>query len=246
MHLEFESGNETYMNMRMLEYCSIIHRKFRKPVEQHLIFLGEKPSTMKNSIHFLDLSYEFKIHNLSEISYKNFINSNQPEEVILSILADRDDLSAEEIIQLILKRLIQLKKDSLATQKFIRQLEIISKLRNLQELTTKTIDNMSISYDITTDVRFKQGIEQGAAIKSIIAIRNILKEKIITDSKKIALILDISIPFVESTKEALKQEVAITKALSVKRARVDTVAKKYKVSKLFVKALRELLKKKDK
>jgi len=105
---------------------------------------------------------------------------------------------------------------------------------------------MSISYDITTDVRFKQGIEQGAAIKSIIAIRNILKEKIITDSKKIALILDISIPFVESTKEALKQEVAITKALSVKRARVDTVAKKYKVSKLFVKALRELLKKKDK
>lgn len=160
-------------------------------------------------------------------------------------MASKDDLSAAEIIQLILKRLIYLKKDSLATQKFIRQLEIISKLRNLQELTTKTIDNMSISYDITTDVRFKQGVERGLEQGAIIAIRNILKEKIITDSKKIALILDISVPFVESTKEALKQEIAITKALSVKRARIDAVAKKYKVSKLFVKALRKILKKKD-
>ncbi len=129
MQLEFESSNETYMNMRMLEYCSIIYRKFRKPVEQHLIFLGNKPSTMKTTIKFLDLSYAFKIHNLSEISYKIFINSDQPEEVLLSILANRDDLQSEKIIQLILKRLIQLKGDTLATQKFIRQLEIISKLR---------------------------------------------------------------------------------------------------------------------
>ena len=131
MQLEFESGNETYMNMRMLEYCSIIYRKFKKPVEQHLIFLGEKPSSMKSTINFLGLSYAFKIHNLSEISYTIFINSNEPEEVILSILANRDDLSTIQIIKLILRRLVQLKGDSLATQKFIKQLEIISKLRNL-------------------------------------------------------------------------------------------------------------------
>ena len=251
MQLEFESGNESHMAMRMLEYCSIIYRKYRKPVEQHLIFLGNKPSTMKTSINFLNLSYAFQIHNLSEISYKTFIESEQPEEVILSILTNKEDLAAEEIIHLILKRLVQLKGDSLSTRKFIKQLEIISKLRNLQELTTKTIDNMSISYDITTDVRFKQGLakgveqglEQGAAIKAIVAIRNILQEKIILDSQKIATILDISIPFVESTKKALTQETAILKALSVKRARVDTIAKKYKVAVVFVKALRVILKK---
>lgn len=250
MQLEFESGNETYMNMRMLEYCSIIHRKLKKPVEQHLIFLGEKPSTMKTNIQFLGLSYEFKIHNLSEISYKKFINSNEPEEVILSILADRDDLSAEEIIQLILKRLVHLRGDSLATRKFIKQLEIISKLRNLQPLTTKTIDNMSISFDITTDVRFKQGLEigleQGAALKMTIAIINILKEKIIIDSEKIALIFDVSVQFVESTKKALKKEVKINKALAVKGARINTIAKKFEVPKTFVKALRKLQKKKNK
>ena len=74
-----------------------------------------------------------------------------PEEVLLSILANREDLQPEALITLILQRLVALRGDSLATRKFIKQLEIISKLRNLQELTTKTIDNMSISFDITTD-----------------------------------------------------------------------------------------------
>ncbi len=248
LQIEFERGNETYMEMRMLEYCSIIYRKFKKPVEQHLIFMGSQPSTMKTKIEFLGLSYKYKCHNLCEISYKKFIDSKHPEEVILSILANKDDLQAEEIIRLILKKLVYLKGDSIATRKFIKQLEIISKLRNLQELTTKTIDNMSITFDITTDVRFKQGLEQGleqgGALKMTVAIINIVKEKIITDSEKIALIFDVSVEFVENTQKALKKEVEIKKALAVKGARVDSIAKKFEVSKTFVKAIRILLKKK--
>ena len=71
MHIEFESSNETHMDTRMLEYLSIIYRKLRKPIEQHLIFMGDKVSTMNNKIEFINLSYQFSIHNLSEISYKN-------------------------------------------------------------------------------------------------------------------------------------------------------------------------------
>jgi len=240
LQIEFETGNETYMEMRMLEYCSIIYRKFKKPVEQHLIFMGSKPSTMKTKVEFLDLSYQYKCHNLCEISYKRFIDSDQPEEVLLSILADRDDVEPRAIIQLILKRLVQLKGDSIATRKFIRQLEIISKLRNLQELTTKTIDIMSISYDIRTDVRFKQGVEEGEVIKSIITIRSMLNQQLITESTAIASFLHVSIEFVEQTKEELKKETKIIKALRVKGASVNSLAKKFKVSETFVRTLRKL------
>lgn len=122
----------------------------------------------------------------------------------------------------------------------------------MQELTTKTIDNMSITFDITTDVRFKQGLEkgleqgleQGGILKMTVVIINIVKEKIITDSKKIALIFDVSIEFVEKTQKALKKEVEIKKALAVKGARIDSIAKKIEVSKTFVKAIKILLKKK--
>lgn len=250
LHLEFESGNETYMERRMLEYLAMLHRKYGLPVEQHLIFLGEKPSTMVNQIEFGKLKYAYDIHNLSEISYKKFINSDVPEEVILSILADREDLSPQAIINLILTNLIRLKGDSLATRKFIKQLEIISKLRNFQELFVQTIDNMSISFDITTDVRFKQGkeiglekgLELGAAIKTILAIRNGLKANIPLES--IAFMHEISIDYAKQIKEELKKETEIVKAISVKRARIKTVAKKLEVSPILVRAIKQSLRKK--
>ena len=155
-------------------------------------------------------------------------------------------------LALILQRLVTLRGDSLATRKFIKQLEVISKLRNLQELTTKTIDNMSISFDITTDVRFKQGLEKGlekglelgANIKTILAIRNGLKVNVPLES--IAIMQEVSIEFVEKVKKELKKEPQIIKALSVKRARINTVAKKLEVSPILVSALKKTLKKKTK
>lgn len=125
-------------------------------------------------------------------------------------------------------------------------------------VVTKTIDNMSITYDITTDVRFKQGLEkglergleeglekgleEGKVINSIIAIRNMVKEQIITESKTIALILATSVEFVENIKNQLKKEEKILQALSVKGTRISTVAKKFAVSKVFVKVMRKILK----
>ena len=59
-----------------------------------------------------------------------------PEEVLLSILANREDLQPEALITLILQRLVALRGDSLATRKFIKQLEIISILE-IKELMEK-------------------------------------------------------------------------------------------------------------
>ena len=39
--------------------------------------------------------------------------------------------------------------------------EILSDLRNLQPLLTKTIDTMPLVYDLNKDVRFNQGIKKG-------------------------------------------------------------------------------------
>jgi len=113
IHLEFESANETNMERRMLEYLGMLYRKYGLPIEQHLIFMGNSPSTMKRKIEFLDIKYEYHIHNLSEISYKKFIYSTVPEEVILSILANKEDLQPVALIRLILRRLVELKGDSL-------------------------------------------------------------------------------------------------------------------------------------
>ena len=52
LHVEFQGGNEQYMAARMLEYSAILYRKFRMPIEQHLIFMGSGKSTMNDKIEY--------------------------------------------------------------------------------------------------------------------------------------------------------------------------------------------------
>ncbi len=49
----------------------------------------------------------------------------------------------------------------LELQKYVRQLNILSRLRKLQDITIKTINTMPITYDIQKDELFLKGIEQG-------------------------------------------------------------------------------------
>ena len=55
---------------------------------------------------------------------------------------------------------------------------------------------------------------------------------------------DETLEFVEKIKEDLKKETQILKALNVKRARIDIIAKKLGISSTLVKALKRIQKKK--
>ena len=45
--------------------------------------------------------------------------------------------------------------------KYLKQLEVLAKLRNLQEETLKQTADMPIVYDLETDIRFMQGEARG-------------------------------------------------------------------------------------
>ncbi|MCI4625094.1 MAG: hypothetical protein L3V56_03940, partial [Candidatus Magnetoovum sp. WYHC-5] len=46
---------------------------------------------------------------------------------------------------------------------YIRQLEILSNLRDLQNYVGEEVDKMAFTFDLTKDYRFQQGREQGMA-----------------------------------------------------------------------------------
>lgn len=130
--VEFEGKDEKETGYRMLEYGAILVRKFKLPIEQHVIYLLEgEPVNLTGTVGFKNIYCRYHVHCLWKISYLNFIQSNDPEEVLLSILANPDGEPPGVIIRLILERLIQLRGNSLTTKKFIRQLEILSGLRKL-------------------------------------------------------------------------------------------------------------------
>ena len=161
LHIELQVANDPIMVERMLEYYGIIRRKYRLPVLQYVLYLGGKRLQMKNRLKDFDLHYQYRLENLQSVSYEQFLQSGNPAEIILAILGDFKDKANGTVIGLILQKLTELSLSGKRIDKYIKQLEILSKLRNLQEETIKEIEQMALVYDLKTDIRYQQGVEEG-------------------------------------------------------------------------------------
>lgn len=105
--------------------------------------------------------YGYTLINLSEISYRRFIDSEKPEELILTVLSDFQEQEPRQLIGQILQKLHQVAPDHLQLGKFIRQLEILSQLRNFQSIVSEEAETMAHGFDITIDRLYIKGWEEG-------------------------------------------------------------------------------------
>lgn len=163
LHLEFQSSNDPAMTCRMLEYYALLYRKYRLPIVQCVFFLGADPMRMYNSLEHERLLYSYSIKDFRDLSATELLKSDTPEEIILAILADFDSLPPEMIIQQIITRLRSISGESLQLDQRVKQLEVLSQLRNLQTQITQILSAMPFTYDLEKDIRFQQGIAQGVA-----------------------------------------------------------------------------------
>lgn len=234
------------MRFRLLLYKSLLIHREKLPVKQVVVFIGDEKIRKPNTYKDEDLFFRFHWMDLKTIPYQKFINSENSEEVIFAILADFQNEKPENLVEQILNRLQQLASGQLQLEKYTRQLEIISKLRNLQKLTIKKVERMPIVYDIETDIRYLQGkregkIEgkkEGKEESNTIVCISLLDLKSYS-TIEIANILQTKIEFVEKVKEALKQRTAIEKLLA-KNEEIKAIAKKVKTSESFIKALQTI------
>jgi hypothetical protein len=90
---------------RMLDYKAMLFRKYLIPFRQYVIYLGKEKLTMESSLQTLDLTFKYNLLALNTIDYKIFLNSNQPEEVILSVLANFNKETPENALKYIISRL---------------------------------------------------------------------------------------------------------------------------------------------
>ncbi len=163
LHIEFQTADEPKMAFRMNEYYAILLRKHGLDVHQIVFFIGEGKAKMKRDIQRKNLSFSFEVINIQDFSYRLFIDSDKPEEIILAILVDFENESDETVIEIILRKIKSLQIDNSIQKKTVIQLEVLS---NLRELQTKIIDQlhiMALTYDIEKDLRYQQGEAKGEA-----------------------------------------------------------------------------------
>ena len=169
LHIEFQSSNESHMVYRMKEYEAILSRKYQIPIKQFVVYMGEGSSGMRTRLTENELFRDFQLINLSSLDAEKLLNQKVPEAIILAVLADFDKSNYEQLFQRIVLKIKQIARDETQLKKYLKQLEVLSKLG---EQTTKLIQEMPITYDITTDYLYKKGMEKGMekGMKKIIQI----------------------------------------------------------------------------
>lgn len=161
LHLEFQSHYETGMKYRMAEYGSILLREYRIPIRQFVVYMGSKKVKVSSKLPEDQVIKGFEWLDLSDIPYQEFLTSESPELIILGILSDFGTLSAEELSLELLHRLHQLGLGESDLRKYITQLEVLSNLRNLNNVVNQSIKAMPITFDIRKSAFYQEGVEAG-------------------------------------------------------------------------------------
>ncbi len=161
LHFEFQTVDDAGMAERMLEYFAMLYRKYHLPVKQYVFYIGTGHSRMQTRIAEENLAFQYSLLNASEVDYRLFLQSATPEEVLLAILGDFSPDSSEVVLTSLLARLRELETRPLRLARYIKQLEVLSKLRKLQKLTVQISKKMALVYDLETDIRYRQGLRKG-------------------------------------------------------------------------------------
>jgi hypothetical protein len=93
VHMEFQSSNDSEMEIRMLLYAAEIVINYRLPFYQLILYLGAEPLRMKNCIEntvgFCRLEYGYKIVDMGSIAYHELKELGEPLFFALLPLTDR-------------------------------------------------------------------------------------------------------------------------------------------------------------
>lgn len=203
LHIEFQLNDEEDMVYRMLEYYALLLRKQKVKLKQVVFFIGKGKAKMEKTIKHDALDFSFELINLQEIDYRVFLSSQKPEEIILAILGDFGNDKTDIVIETILQRIKDTTKPNLKRQKTVKQLEILSNLRKLQQQIINHLETMALTYDIENDIRFKQGEAKGEAKKAASAVKNLLSSSL--SFQQIADALEVPLEFVEKIAKQTKK-----------------------------------------
>jgi len=159
LHIEFQTQNDSEMVFRMLEYHGLLYRKYKLPIHHIVVYLGTSKSRMISKLPREGVFKGFHLIKLNEIDKDKFLTAQVPEIIILALLSDFKKEKLESVLRLILNKLKKVPKNKAG--RYINQLILLSKLRNLEKKTIKIIEDMPILIDINDSVLFQRGVEKG-------------------------------------------------------------------------------------
>ena len=144
-------------------------------------------------------------HNITQFDDLRFLNSTNPEEIILAVLGDFGGKNPEMALSQIIQRLEETKTDQTTLQKHFRQLRILAKLRKLDIKFDNMIQDIAKYIDAENDYFFIKGEKKAQEREQTKFVTNLLTDSDFTIDK-IANIAGVFIDFVKSVKQKLTEK----------------------------------------
>jgi len=203
LHIEIQNNNHPMMPLRMMRYYTDIKLQWSdEPVQQYLIYIGERKLTMPNEQREAAFTYCYQILDMRTVDCATLLAKDTPEALVLAILCDFKDRPAADVVQYIVQRLYTLcHDDEKGFRNYLTMLEILSDNRQLKQqikeaetmLTNITLENLP-SYELGEEHGEKRGItigeEQGIVIgveSVVINLFDILDDETITQRTGLSL-----------------------------------------------------------
>jgi len=219
LHVEFQVEDEQDMVYRMAEYSIMLMRRYQVPVKQYVIYLREGRPRMPTQLKLERFHYSYELIVLSEVDYRLFLKSPEPEIRMLALLGNVDNKQSRAVIEEVVQHIGEHVKTDLAVSKSFQQMRIFVQLRGSKIIQLEEVmQAVSRFFKEENDFLFQkgerigenkgieQGIErgkeQGIQQKSYDVVENLILELSLPDAQ-IARIAEVSIEFVQQVREKI-------------------------------------------
>jgi hypothetical protein len=202
LHVEFQVKDEKDIVYRMVEYCAMLMRKYRLPVKQYVIFLGDRQPRMPTLLDTERLKFSFDLISLFNASYKLFLKSDNPEVKMLGILGNFEHNDSYTVVKEIIEDIKFQTKGDFSESRYFKQLRIFVQLRsNLETQFEKAMEAVSKFFKEEKDFLYRKG----EAKKSHDVVENLIVDFGFTDEQA-AKAAEVTVDFVQKVRADLAKK----------------------------------------
>lgn len=210
LHIEFQVKSERDIVFRMIEYYAMLMRKYRIPVRQYVIYLGDKRPKMPIVLETERLTFSYDLIPLYNASYKLFLKSDNPEVKMLGILGNFEHNDGYTVIKEIIEDIKFKTEGEFAESRYFKQLRIFVQLRsNIATQFEKAMEAVSKFFKEERDFLYRRGEARGKAEgevkKSYDVVENLIVDFGFTDEQA-AKAAEVSIDFVQKVRADLTKK----------------------------------------
>ena len=136
LHVEIQNNNRRDMPLRMLRYYSdIALAHIDEKIVQYLLYIGKAPLNMPDRVQGHNWLYCYEVLDMRDQDSEHFLNSDNPDALVLAILCDLKNRAPSDVVAHIIKELRRLHGDKLdKLRDSLKMLDVLAGNRDLQDL----------------------------------------------------------------------------------------------------------------